>query len=160
MFETHIISLSIGGNGMIAEIIKYVTIYLLTMIKFIAGPTLGQAAGLSWGATVFITVAGMMTSVLLFSSHKLKKLALSRFKKRKKFTKSSRRFVMIWKKYGLFGVSFLTPIIFTPIGGTILASFVGGKRKTIIYYMLFSAVFWSIVFTTIFYYFITEFKFW
>lgn len=144
---------------MLAEIIKYVSIYLLTMLKFIAGPSIGQASGLSWGETVLITVAGMMTSVIIFSSKRFKGKLLSRFKKKRKFSKANRRFVVIWKKYGLFGVAFLTPIIFTPIGGTILVAFVGGSRKKIIYYMLFSAVFWSLVFTTAFYFFIAELKF-
>lgn len=144
---------------MLVEIIKYLSIYLLTMVKFIAGPTMGPASGLSWGETVLITIAGMMTSVLIFTSKGFKNKLPSLFgKKRKKFSKKNRRFVVIWRKYGLFGVSFLTPIIFTPIGGSILVSYLGGGRRKIIYYMLISAVFWSLVFSTIFYFFITELK--
>ena len=144
---------------MLVEIIKYLSIYLLTMVKFIAGPTMGPASGLSWGETVIITIAGMMTSVLIFTSKEFKNRLPSVFrKKKKKFSKKNRRFVVIWRKYGLFGVSFLTPIIFTPIGGSILVSYLGGGRRKIIYYMLISAVFWSLVFSTIFYFFITELK--
>ena len=73
-------------------------------------------------------------------------------KKRRLFTKRNRRFVIIWKKFGLFGVTFLTPIIFTPIGGAILVSYLGGKRRTILYYMLVSAVFWSMFFSTVFHF--------
>ena len=142
---------------MLAEIIKYISIYLLSMVKFIAGPTMGPASGLSWGETVLITVAGMMTSVLIFTSKGFKQRIPFLFgRKRKKFTKKNRRFVGIWRKYGLFGVAFLTPIIFTPIGGSILVSYLGGGRRKIIYYMLISAVFWSLVFSTIFYFFISE----
>ena len=142
---------------MLAEIIKYISIYLLSMVKFIAGPTMGPASGLSWGETVLITVAGMMTSVLIFTSKGFKQRIPFLFgRKRKKFTKKNRRFVGIWKKYGLFGVAFLTPIIFTPIGGSILVSYLGGGRRKIIYYMLISAVFWSLVFSTIFYFVISE----
>lgn len=135
------------------EIIKYLTIYLLTMVKFIAGPTIGPASGLSWVETVLITVAAMMTSVLIFTSSTFKENILTRFMKKKKlFTKRNRRFVTIWKRYGLFGVTFLTPIIFTPIGGSILVTYLGGKRKTILYYMLISATFWSIIFSTVFHF--------
>ena len=143
-----------------AEVIKYISIYLLSMVKFIAGPTMGPASGLSWVETVLITVAGMMTSVIIFTSKRFKDNIPAIFKrKRKRFTKKNRRFVGIWKKYGLFGVSFLTPIIFTPIGGSILVSYLGGGRRKVIYYMLFSAVFWSLIFSTVFYFFISEIEF-
>ena len=73
---------------MLVEIIKYLSIYLLTMVKFIAGPTMGPASGLSWGETVLITIAGMMTSVLIFTSKGFKNRLPSLFgKKRKKFLK-------------------------------------------------------------------------
>ena len=133
-----------------AEILKGITIFLLTMVKFIAGPTLGYAAGFSFITTVLITTGGMMASVLLFTylGTLLREKVLSRFlKPRKLFNKKNRRVVSIWKKYGLAGVSFLTPLILTPIGGTVLVVSFGTPKAKVIIAMLISATFWSIVFT-------------
>ena len=126
------------------------------MLKFILGPVGGYAAGLNIFVTILTTVAGMMTVVLLFtlSGTWLKEKILHRFFKQKsKFSSGNKRFVTIWKKYGLAGVAALTPIILTPIGGTILAVSSGSPKNKIIYYMLISASFWAIVFSSIIYFF-------
>ena len=138
------------------EILKVVTIILLTMLKFIAGPTLGFAGGFSLLSTILITVTGMMCSVFIFTF--LGKLLRERvfprfFKKKRKFSKRSRRFVTIWKKYGIVGVAALTPLIFTPIGGTILLSSMGTPKGKIIFVMLLSAVFWACFFSGIIHFF-------
>lgn len=63
------------------------------------------------------------------------------------FTKSSRRFVKLWRKYGLFGVAFLTPVVISiPVGTVILNLFEDHKGK-IFLYMFFSILFWSLVLT-------------
>lgn len=142
------------------EVIKGVTIFLLTMLKFIAGPTLGYAAGFSFMITVIITVSGMMASVFLFTylGTILRERVLSRlFRPRRVFTKRNRRFVQVWKKYGLAGVAFLTPLIFTPIGGTVLLTTFGSPKPKIIVAMLLSAVGWSLFFTAAIYLFGTAF---
>jgi len=125
---------------------KYLTVYLISMLKFVGGPTVGAAVGLTFFETVILTVLGMMTSVLIISffgssfRHWLNKI----FRRDKKlFTKRNRKFVIFWRKYGLFGVSFLTPVIFSPIVGTLLVHAFGGSKKQILGYMLISAVFWS-----------------
>lgn len=131
---------------------KFFSIVLLTMLKFIAGPTLGYAGGFSLSMTILMTVLGMMSSVLLFTflGNLLKRTILDRiFRRRRKFTSRNRRFIKIWRKYGLNGVAFLTPIIFTPIGGTLLLTSFGSPRRKIIVSMLVSAVFWAVVFSTL-----------
>lgn len=141
---------------MLAEILKVVSILLLTMLKFIAGPTLGYAAGFSFLGSVVVTVAGMMMSVMLFTflGKMLKETVLKRFfAKKKKFTPRTRKFVTIWKKYGLPGVAFLTPLILTPIGGTILLTTFGSPKNKIVISMFLSAIFWALFFCGIIYYF-------
>ncbi len=131
---------------------KFVSIVLLTMLKFIAGPTLGYAGGFSLVTTISMTVIGMMLSVVLFTflGSVLKEKILDRiFVKRRKFTARNRRVIRVWRKYGLNGVAFLTPLIFTPIGGTLLLTSFGSPRKKILLSMLASAVFWAVVFSTI-----------
>lgn len=135
-------------------VLKALTIVLLTMLKFIFGPTLGYAGGFSLFSTILITVTGMMSSVLLFTflGKLLREKVLVRlFRNRKKFTKRNRRFVTIWKKYGLPGVAFLTPLLLTPIGGTILLASFGSSKREIIVSMFLSAVFWSTVFSVLIY---------
>ena len=135
--------------------ITILTIYVLCMFKIIFGPTMGYAAGLSPLITVLITVAGMMTTVLIFTffGEIIREKILGRFIKPKKvFTKKNRRFVKIWRKYGELGVAFLTPILLSPPGGSIIAMALGGSRKKTIGYMFLWSVVWSTVITYTFYY--------
>jgi hypothetical protein len=140
-------------------ILKVLSVYFSSMLKFVFGPLGGYAAGFSLIATILVTIAGMMTVVLVFTffSVWIKEKILSRiFKKRNKFSSSNRRFVTIWKKYGLIGVAALTPIILTPIGGTLLAVSSGSPKEKIIFYMFISASVWAIIFSSSLYFFSGE----
>jgi uncharacterized membrane protein len=120
------------------------------MLKFIGGPTIGITFGLTFLETVFFTILGMMTTVISLSmlGDRFRNWVDRIFRRnRKLFTKRNRRFVTFWKKYGLFGVSFLTPIIFSPVVGTLLVNAFGGSKKKIIGYMFLSAIFWSLTLT-------------
>jgi len=137
------------------EVLTILTIYALCMFKIIFGPTMGYAAGLSPLLTVIITVSGMMTTVLLFTffGEKVREKILRRYLKPKKvFTPKNRRFVKIWRKYGELGISFLTPILLSPPGGSIIAMALGGSRKKTIGYMFLWSVVWSTIITYTFYY--------
>jgi hypothetical protein len=132
---------------MVTEIGKYLTVYLISMLKFIGGPSLGAAVGLSFLETVAATVLGMMTTVVIISffGRGLRTWLNNTFNRDQKvFSRRNRRFVTFWKKYGLFGVSFLTPVLFSPILGTLLVNAFGGSRSKILGYMLVSAIFWSL----------------
>lgn len=129
-------------------IAKYFSIYFLSMLKFIAGPLIGLATGTSVWETSILTILGMMTSVLLFSfiGKIFRERVIKRFfKKKKVFSRKTRRFVALWQQYGIMGISFLTPILFTPIGGTILITSLSGlqQKRKMFTYMLLSASFWS-----------------
>lgn len=133
---------------MFGAFLKYLTVYLSSMVKFIAGPLAGVATGLSFWESALFSILGMMTTVLLLTLlgpgirlwvHKIIR------RKRKLFTPNTRRFVKLWKRWGIFGVSFLTPLIFTPIGGALLVNAFSGDRQKIILCMLISAVFWGLV---------------
>src|SRR5688572_23593764 len=129
-------------------ILKVVTVYFSSMLKFVFGPLGGYAAGFTVVTTILVTVAGMMTVVLvftLFATWIREKIIMRFFKKRNKFSPRNRRFVTIWKKYGLIGVAALTPILLTPIGGTLLALSSGSPKDKIIFYMFISASVWSVI---------------
>jgi len=141
------------------EILKAIPVCLSSMIKFIFGPIGGYAAGLNLVTTVVATVMGMMTVVLGFTyfGNWLKRTLFERFfKDRKRFTVGNRRFVNIWRRYGMTGVAALTPIILTPIGGTLLALSSGSPKEKIILYMFVSAVVWSVVLSSVVYFFGNE----
>jgi membrane protein DedA with SNARE-associated domain len=131
---------------------KYISVLIASMLKFIGGPLSGVALGLHWVETFVCTVAGMMASVFIFTflGQTLKYTLLRRFyKARRLFTPRNRRIVRIWRKYGMAGVAFLTPLILTPIGGTIVAASFGESKAKIFFYMLVSALFWGLIFTLI-----------
>lgn len=136
------------------DIGKYLSVYLLSMLKFIAGPTMGPALGFTWIETVVVTILGMMTSVIIFTffGKQIRAWYLNRegAKKPKLFTRRNRRFVSVWKKYGIAGVALLTPLIFTPIGGALLVSSLGGGVRKTLLYMLISAIVWSAAMSTLF----------
>lgn len=70
--------------------------------------------------------------------------------KKKIFSKKSRRFVKLWRKYGLIGVSFLTPVIISIPVGTIILNLFEENKKKIFIYMFFSILFWAVTLTSIF----------
>ncbi len=140
---------------MIEEALIYVGIYLLCMLKIVFGPTMGYAAGFHPLVSTLLTIAGMMTTISIFSFYgeRLRHTAFIKFFKFKKvFSPQSRKFVKIWNKYGLIGISFLTPILLSPPGGAILAVAFGGSKKQMLLYMFIFSVMWSFILTYGFYY--------
>ncbi|AUD02988.1 hypothetical protein [Spirosoma pollinicola] len=133
---------------------KYLSVIFASTIKFVGGPLSGAALGLNWFETAICTMLGMMISVVLviYAGAALQAL-FSRFRSApaKRFTKRTRLAIRVWKRFGLVGISFLTPLLLTPIGGTILALSFGVNRSKVILYMLISAVLWAIVQTLAFY---------
>src|SRR5258705_4522288 len=138
------------------EILKSIPVFLSAMLKFILGPIGGYAARLHIITTILVTVAGMMTSVIAFTyfGEWIRTRVLDRiFSKRKKIEVPNPKLAAIWKKFGLAGIAVLTPLILTPIGGTILAVSNGSPRKKIIVYMLISAASLSVIFSITIYFF-------
>lgn len=131
-----------------SDLIKYIIVYLISMFKFIGGPAFGSVYDLNFAGVAAMTILGMMTSVIIISFFGIKLRAWIQKKnkyKGKVFTKRNRRIIKIWRGYGEFGVSFFTPIFFSPVIGTLLVTTLGGKRKRVITYMLISAIFWAFV---------------
>lgn len=131
---------------MIEYFLKFGAIYFACLFKFVAGPVLGAAAGYSIFEIVLVTVGGMMSSVLFvtylgnwFKSHW--KLTVSK----KRFTKRKRRIVQIWRKFGIIGIAFCTPLFLTPIGGTIIMVAFNVKKEKILFSMLVSGLIWAVL---------------
>jgi membrane protein DedA with SNARE-associated domain len=137
------------------EILKAIPVYFSSMLKFIFGPLGGYAAGLNLITTILATVFGMMTVVFLFTyfGNWIRVRVLSKFQRRGRRPHKEKKWEHIWKRYGLTGVAALTPIILTPIGGTLLAVGSGSPKEKIIFYMFISASVWAVIFSVAIYFF-------
>lgn len=141
------------------EILKAIPVYFSSMLKFILGPIGGYAAGLTFLTTVLTTVAGMMTIVLLFTffGDFMRNKVLNRFERKPKDPSDRRqKFIWLWKRYGILGLAALTPLVLTPIGGTLLAISFGVPRNKLILYMFISASAWAMFFSGTIYFFGNE----
>ncbi len=64
--------------------------------------------------------------------------------KPKVFTKRNRKLVTIWRRYGLMGIAFITPVVISIPIGTIVACRLVHDKKKIFLYMFVSIMFWSV----------------
>lgn len=139
---------------MIEEILKAIPVVLISTIKFFLGPVQGYLLKLHPLTTILSTILGMMISVVAFTyfGDWLKKRWFSRFFQPPVNPSNGRRkFMILLRKYGLGGIAFFTPLILTPIGGTVLAIGLNKPKGKILLFMLISAIGWSIVFTAAIY---------
>ncbi|MDQ2773231.1 MAG: hypothetical protein M3Y54_22325 [Bacteroidota bacterium] len=134
-------------------IVKYASVFLLSTVKFLGGPLAGSSMGLHFWPTLALTVAGMMTSVLVFTgvggawmAHRQKQ---RRLRREPIFTRRSRNIIKIFSKFGMGGIAFLTPVLLSPIGGTVVATLLGVPRHRIVLHMLWSAMFWGSALTLV-----------
>jgi hypothetical protein len=130
------------------RIFKYCTVFLMSMLKFVIGPVTGIYAGLSIVETAVLTTLGMMCSVLLFTfgGTAARDWWFATFRHdRKLFSPRNRKIVKFWLKYGIKGLAFFTPIIFSPIVGTLLAVSFGESKERIFRFMFIGALFWAFV---------------
>lgn len=136
---------------MLAHAGKYFLVYILSTLKFIGGPVYGASFGLNIFETSLFTILGAMTSVVVFSylgdefRTSMRKRAIKRGKNRRTFTKRRRRIVKIYQRFGIKGIAFFTPLLLTPIGGTIVALSFGVPRKKIIWTMLPYCIIWGVI---------------
>ena len=123
------------------------------MVKFLGGPMAGASMGLNFWATVALTVAGMMTSVFVVSGvgrvwlrHRQQQ---RRLRREPVFSRRSRNIIKIFQRFGMGGIAFLTPVLLSPIGGTVIATLLGVPRLRILLHMLWSAMLWGAALTLI-----------
>lgn len=134
------------------EVAKYLSVIFASMIKFFGGPLTGLALKITWIETAICSVIGMMITVALitFFGDYIQRFFTRVFqkgepKKKKKFTRSNKLAVRVRRRFGLLGISFLTPILFSPIGGAILALAFRYHKRDIIVNMLVSACVWGVI---------------
>lgn len=136
---------------MLPELLKYASVFAIGMFKFVAAPIAGVAAGLPMAWVWGLSVAGMMTTVVLISGLGRQWALHMRRKREQKgkplFNRRSRTIVSIYRRFGMVGIAFLTPILFSPVGGTVIATQLHVPRWRILLHMAWSAAFWGFTFT-------------
>lgn len=135
------------------------SIYLAYMFIFLLGATpflevlvvipLGVAAGMPTLPVTILAFAGNILTIwlLILMMDRVKKWVDRRNeqKGKERSEKKAKRASAIWKKYGLPGLSFLSPIVTGSHLGVILAMGFGGEKKQILFWMTLSIVVWSVV---------------
>ncbi len=164
---------------MMEGLLKIIFIILISSVKFVVAPPFAAFyntdINLTYLQAVAACIAGGMLGVYVFTNfspivfsaiHEVQVAVKNLIRKkkndgtfpeqpvtkRKVFTPHNRRIVHVWKKYGLIGIAFLSPLIISiPIGAVIAAKLVHNKKK-IFLYMFVAISFWSLVMNS-FYYF-------
>jgi hypothetical protein len=132
----------------------YFAVMFATALKFIAGPITGFSLGLAWYETVIFTWLGAILTVTFIVSMGqiiLKSLTSLRKTKPLLFSKRVRYAVQIWQKFGIKGIAALTPLIFTPIGGSFLALSFKVPLPRILIFMAISSILWALLYTGLIY---------
>jgi membrane protein YqaA with SNARE-associated domain len=152
---------------MSAEVLRAISIFFLSATKLLWAPGTAAASGLSFWETIILTATGGMTGILFFYffGHWIfVTIDEWRAKRRKKekvkrvFTKKNRMVVNVKSKFGIIGLTFLTPCILSiPIGCVIAAKFYYHNRLTLPLLLIFTVV-WSFI-LSIFVFYIKELVF-
>ena len=128
-------------------------VFLVSMFKFMIGPTTGIFSGLGLVETALLAGSGMTLSVLIFSSGGLaiRDWWFAGFRHdRKLFSPRNRRIVRFYSRFGLPGMALLTPVVFSPIVGTLLAISFGERKERDLFWMAASAYFWGFILSFVF----------
>ena len=140
-------------------VIKFLGLTLLATVKFLAvalillvdqsiTPTelfLVLLIGGTLGVLVFYFLGALVNTLL----DKLFLLRKKEAEPKKQFTKKNRWIITLKTKYGLIGISTLSPIFFSiPLGCFLASRFYRNEKKTV-FIMLLGVLFWSIVFTVV-----------
>jgi hypothetical protein len=87
---------------------------------------------------VTIIITSGKAILVLFSKYRTSKPKL--------FSKRVRYAVDIWQRFGIKGIAVLMPLIFTPIGGSLLALSFKVPTARILFFMGISSLIWSLIY--------------
>ena len=132
--------------------IKYLSVFLMAMVKFALAPPLAYGVQIGFLGAFLLTLSGFMTTVVIMSffGEKIRIWYQNRpsqkNKVKKVFSKQKRFLVRVWRRTGMWGIAFLTPILLSPLGGSGIAVALGVPKKRIIFTMFVSGIFWGLTF--------------
>ena len=136
----------------LTEILELGFVLLTASVKFAVAVTymLAQNSRYDYFDILIRLITGGFIGIFFFYylSNWINRLISKLFKKKKKkkvFSKKVRRFINIKNKYGLIGISLLTPVLISIPVGCFIASRFFSKKKIAIFIMLGGVVFWSVL---------------
>lgn len=137
------------------EFVQILSWLLFSAIKFFLAPTAVFLSGYSYSETIAITITGGFMGVFAFfyGGGAIFQWIAMRFSSNKPvnkkiFSKKNRAIIRVKRSYGLFGLAFLTPCLFSIPIGTIIAAKYYRHDKRAIPAFLTSVVLWSVALTT------------
>ena len=135
------------------HILEAISVFFMSFVKFFLAIPLAFTFDFSFWQTFLITCFGGILGVLFFAQ--FRKVILKIYYKffpykpkvRKKRGFKNVLAIKTAKKYGLFGIAFLTPIVFSiPLGTFLALHFFPNKKKTLPI-LIASVLGWSFVLT-------------
>ncbi len=136
----------------VVYLLKVLEVALIASVKFLIAPFESERYGFNLRESFIITTVGGFVGILLFTflgdvlafSFKKFRMKFQKSKKKtKKFTWSTRFFIKTKKRFGLLGVSLITPsIISIPVGTFLIHRLYKGKIKNILVLVL-ALLIWS-----------------
>lgn len=133
---------------------KYMLIFLgaaIPWIEVLAVVPLGIIWGLSPVGVMIIAFIGNMITVIpvVIGFEKVKVWYARRQKKKGATSKSSRRGVKLFKKYGVIGLAFLGPILLGTHVASLIGMTMGANRQGMLIWMTISIASWIIAVGTL-----------
>ena len=141
-------------------IFEILAILLLSSVKFLFAPSAAVAAGYGFLKTIIITFSGGSCGILFFyylggwAVNKIscmisgsKNQNFNAVQNKRIFTKKNKWIVKIKSKFGLAGLSIITPGIISIPVGAILAAKYFKKNPNTIAYLVASVFLWSLLLT-------------
>jgi hypothetical protein len=143
--------------------LSLILVYLTAAVKFLLAPTLSLSLGYSTWTTVTVVFLGGVTGVCFFylaADWLMENAAKRRRKKedalraqgkdvpkKKVFTSGRRRLIRVKNRFGLLGISIVTPCIISIPVGSILAARFFKNRVKVLTYMISSCLVWAFILT-------------
>lgn len=132
-------------------IFEAITLFLLSGVKLLFTPIGMIATGFSFFTTFVITSSGGISGALIFFFLGKEIVKLFKSKKPKPaFTKQNRRIVSIKNKFGLIGMAATMGLISVPLSAILVAKYFS-KNKAVVPVLIFTAISWSFLVTSISY---------
>jgi membrane protein YqaA with SNARE-associated domain len=113
----------------------YVTVFLISSLKYVAGVFAAIIQGYNLAEIALTAYLGSMIGVVIltYSGKELTEWLSKRFKRKKPMKYSRRKWIVkVWRKYGVWGIAFLSVLISPPAAVAIALSFRTSPRKIII----------------------------
>jgi hypothetical protein len=130
--------------------LKVLTVLLWSGFKFVVGVSTAILLGFNQFEILVISISGGMLGVVVYLY--LWELILKIYhkfypKKNKpiKFSKFKRKLVVFIRKYEVYGIAFLTPVLFSMPLGTVLAASIEHNKWRIKLIMFGALCFWALV---------------